>query len=185
VRPGTLTGYPCAQFHKPTTRAPQDVRTRTSEHLQEDDVVAFFVSLVVTGIMCAITLYVAWRRPVDAPLTWGEAMVGASWFFMLMIMFFGIVPDQWIDWADNELGWKPNEFFYDPATHDFLSQFIPFKISMQAMRDIIVVVIHIVFLALIPPAVIFWQKRGPARSLGEPSTEEPVSAYGRPLVRES
>jgi hypothetical protein len=149
-------------------------------------VVAFFVSVVVTGIMLAISAYVAWRRPVDAPLTWGEAMVGGTWFFMLLIMMFGIVPDQWIDWADNELAWKPNEFFYDPATHDFLGNIIPFKISMQAMRDIIVVVIHVVFLVLLPPAILFWQKRGPARSWGEPSKiEEPVSAYGRPLVRES
>ena len=147
--------------------------------------VAFFTSVVVLGIMLAICAYVAWRRPVDQPTTWGEAMIGSAFVFMILMMMFGMVPDQFIDWADNELEWSRDRFFYDWTTHDFLGQFIRFRIHMEAIRDIGVVIIHVVFLAIIPPAVLAWQRRGPARSFGEPRTEEPVSDFGRPLVRES
>ena len=39
-------------------------------------VVAFTTSCVVLVLLTAIGLYVGVRRPVGAPLTWGEAMVG-------------------------------------------------------------------------------------------------------------
>jgi hypothetical protein len=148
-------------------------------------VVAFIVSVVVTALMCAITAYVAWLRPQDQRLTWGEAMLGSTWFFMILLLMFGIVPDRFIRWADGELGWSTDVFFYDDGTHEFLGTFIRFDIHMQAVRDIIVVLIHLVFLVLLPPAILFWQKRGPARSWGAPKVEEePVSDFGRPLVRE-
>jgi len=148
-------------------------------------VVAFITSIVVLLLMSGVTLYVAWDRPQDARLTWGEGMVGAVWVFMILVMMFGVVPDQWIRWADTDLGWSTDTFFYQHANNDYLGAFIRFDIHMQAVRDVIVVIIHVVFLVALPPAVLAWQKRGPARSLGQPRTEIPISDFGRPLVKET
>ena len=147
--------------------------------------IAFFMSLVAVGIMLGICGYVAWRRPIGQPTTWGEAMSGATFVFMILLLMFGIVPDQFIDWADNELGWSREVFLYDWTTHEFLGSFLKINIHMEAVRDVVVIIIHVVFLVMIPPMVMMWQRRGPARSLGEPSIEVPVSDFGRPLVRES
>ena len=40
------------------------------------------------------------------PLTWGEAFVAATFVFALLFMAYGVVPHQWLAWADNELGWR-------------------------------------------------------------------------------
>lgn len=145
--------------------------------------VSFITSIVVLGIMCGVAAYVAWLRPQDQRPTWGEGMIGAAWFFGILLLMFGIVPDQFIRWAD-AMEWNTDAFFYDDGTHEILGEVIRFDISMQAVRDVIVVIIHVVFLVILPPAILKWQKRGPARSLGEKTVEEPVSDFGRPLVRE-
>lgn len=145
--------------------------------------VSFITSIVVTGLMCGVVAYVAWLRPLGQRTTWGEAMIGAAWFFGILLLMFGVVPDQFIRWAD-QLGWSTDAFLYDHTTHDVLGNIIRFDINMQSVRDVIVVIIHVVFLVILPPAILFWQKRGPARSWGEKTVTEPVSDFGRPLVRE-
>jgi hypothetical protein len=46
------------------------------------------------------------RRPVDKPLLWGEALLASTYIFGLLFLAFGIVPHQWIDHADKNLGWS-------------------------------------------------------------------------------
>jgi hypothetical protein len=149
-------------------------------------VVAFITSIVVLLLMTAVVAYVGWRRPQDQRLTWGEAMVGSVWFFMMLVLMFGTIPDQWIRWADAGLGWTTDTFFYQHANNDYIGGVVRFDIHRQAVRDVVVVIIHVIFLVAIPPAVLAWQRRGPARSWGEPRPAEvPVSDFGRPLVRET
>ncbi len=50
--------------------------------------------------------------------------------------------------------------------------------SLQAIRDIIVVVIHAVFIGLMIYLFNWWQKRGDVKP-----KEVETSTYGRPLVR--
>ena len=47
------------------------------------------------------------RRPVGAPLSWGEAIAAATLVFGLMFWSYGVVPHQWLQWANNELQWTP------------------------------------------------------------------------------
>ena len=70
--------------------------------------VAFAVSvaLLVGGI--GLCIAVGRRRPPGAPFTWGEALVAATFVFGLMLLGYGIVPNQWLKWADNELLWRPD-----------------------------------------------------------------------------
>jgi hypothetical protein len=54
----------------------------------------------------------------------------------------------------------------------------PFTMSYEAIRDIIVVVIHAVFIGLMIYLFNWWQKRGDVKP-----KEVETSTYGRPLVR--
>lgn len=132
--------------------------------------VAFATSFLVTIVMTGGVLWYARRRPVGAPLTWGSAMVAATYVFLLMFLAYGVVPHQWLDWADNELSWRADQLFLDTYVID---------VTKQAVRDIIASGIYVVFLGAHIALWVLWQKRG------EPTKRPtPTSAYGRPLVKE-
>lgn len=135
--------------------------------------VALIVALVVTLAMTGAIVGYSYVRPADKPTTWGEAMVGSAFVFMLFVMLFGILPDQFIDWADNDLEWTNEKFLF---TEDSI---MPFRMDYQKLRDVIVVIEHIVALGAIPVVAVAWQKRGERTG---PST---TSDFGRPLVKES
>jgi hypothetical protein len=56
----------------------------------------------------------------------------------------------------------------------------PFTLSYEALRDVIAIVIHVYFIALMIYLFVWWQKRGE-----KTSKEVATSSYGRPLVRKA
>jgi hypothetical protein len=140
-------------------------------------VVAFIVSWIALGAGLAIVLWFMQRRPVGAPLTWGEAYVGATFVFFLMFLAYGIVPHQWLNWADNELKWRPDRLVEGPF---HLVGKLPIEISYQTIRDLVATVIYVVMLGLQLVLWSVWQNRGRTRP-----AEIPTSRYGRPLVKRS
>ena len=138
--------------------------------------VAFVVSLVALGLSVAAVLAYARRRPPGAVLTWGEAMGAATFAFFVMFLAYGIVPHQWLAWADNELKWRKDKLLFGPG--DIIQQGVPFTVSYEALRDIIAVVIYGIALVLHVALWMMWQNRGKAKP-----AELPTSPYGRPLVR--
>jgi len=139
-------------------------------------VVAFAVSvaLLVGGI--GLCIAVGRRRPPGAPFTWGEALVAATFVFGLMLLGYGIVPNQWLKWADNELLWRSDKILAKVA---FFGRG-QITISYQAVRDILVSGIYVVMLGVHVALWSYWQKRG--RTGAE---IVPTSAYGRPLVKKA
>ena len=149
--------------------------------------VAFVVSVLVLLVMVAPIPWYAKRRPVGTPLTWGEAMAAGVYSFFLMFWAYGTIPHLWLTWADNELKWRPDALLYQywdvPVVRDvFKPQAdggpFPMTITMQTLRDFLVVGIYVVFLGLQMWLWAFWQKRG-----DKPVTDVVTSDYGRPLVR--
>ena len=143
---------------------------------------AFLFSLLLsTGMALAVIPY-AKRRPKGTPVSWGEAMIAAVYVFAVMFIAFGVVPHQWIDHADRNLDWSKSKIIYGPF--DLLKpranggQF-PFTASYEAIRDTVVVVLHVWYFGLIIYLWGVWQKRGDAK----PGTDVATSTYGRPLVR--
>lgn len=155
--------------------------------------VAFLLSILVTLVAVAVFYWYRGlrfgtrvifrcRRPVGTPLTWGEAMVAATFVFGMLFWVYGVVPHQWLTWADGELGWRPDRIVFGPG--DILKPqefdgWLPFTITYLTIRDIIAVLIYGVF--LVGNVVVWsqWQKRGQ-----EPPAEVERSTFGRPLVRE-
>lgn len=145
---------------------------------------AFINSVVILAAMVGVVVLYAPLRPVGTRTTWGEAMVGATFAFLGMAVAYGSVPDQWIDLAAY-WGWDdPGRLLSDPdLTIEPIATIVnvlPFNVAFFHLRDIIVVGIYGVMLGLNVWIWLFWQGRGKVKT-----EVEPVSGFGRPLVKEA
>lgn len=141
--------------------------------------VALVTSILVTALMVHGLIWYGKRRPSDRPTTWGEAMVGAAYVFMLLLLVFGIVPDRWIRLTDNEWGWSVERFLVTEG--QFMTSpitFPPMRIDLKKVSDIVVVIEHLAAFIGLPLLVMWWQRRDQV----EPAAQ-PTSDFGRPLVK--
>lgn len=151
--------------------------------------VAFFASLLVMVILVVPIFPYAKRRPVGTPVTWGEAMVAATYIFFILFWIYGVVPHHWLTWADSELNWRPDKVWLGPngvmvmpfTDWTLTTAWFPVQVSAQAIRDIIAVVLYVVLLGLQMWMWVWWQNRG--KRADAAAALEPVSAYGRPLMK--
>ena len=144
--------------------------------------VAFLFSFFLSTGMALMAIPYAKRRPKGTPTSWGEAMLASVYVFATMFIAFGVVPHQWIDHSDKNLGWTKNLIIYGPGDifkPKTLGGHFPFTMSYEAIRDIIVIVIHLWYFGLLIFLWSKWQKRGDAK----PGTEVATSTFGRPLVK--
>jgi hypothetical protein len=144
---------------------------------------AFLASFFGTIVLALLIIPYGKRRPVDKPLTWGDALLGATYVFGLSFLAFGMVPHQWIDHADKDLGWSRDNIIYGPGgilKPESAGGWNPITLQYQAVRDIVVVLLHVVFFALFIFLAVWWQKRGQVKP-----KELPTSTYGRPLVKKA
>ncbi|CAN5190861.1 hypothetical protein BH24ACT1_BH24ACT1_09370 [soil metagenome] len=140
---------------------------------------AFVLSLVVTiGSMVGALRYMK-RRPVGTFLTWGEAMVAATFVFFVLFMAYGVVPHQWLTLADNELGWRSDRLLVGPG--GILGTVLPFELTYLVLRDFVVSGIYGGFLAAQVAVWKLWQGRGKAKAPRHKELD--TSPFGRPLVK--
>lgn len=144
--------------------------------------VAFLTSFILAFVLLLPVVYVGKRRAPGDPFSWGEALLAATYVFFLFWWAYAIVPHLWLTYADNELGWRADSIVWGPL--DVLRPqsaggWFPMTISYQVVRDIIVVAIYGIFLALPIAAWAMWQGR--ADKADQPEIE--TTAFGRPLVK--
>lgn len=150
--------------------------------------VALVVSTVALFAGIALVFKVGQRRPPGTPVTWGEAFVGGTFIFALLLVAYGIVPHQWLTFADNQLLWRADKLMLgisgdgvkvgDAASE--LGGSGRIIVNAQAVRDIIAALIYIVFLVIQVWLWAAWQKRG--RKAPE---VELSSRFGRPVMRKA
>ena len=146
--------------------------------------VAFVASLIVTFVIVGAIVAYQKRRPADQVVTWGEAMVGSVVVFFLMFWVYGVVPHQWLTWADNELNWRVDKIFVGPGGILESQQdggWSPIRINYVVVRDLIAVSIYLVFLGGNIWMWAAWQKRGEKQNADKAPER---STFGRPLVKE-
>jgi hypothetical protein len=149
-------------------------------------VIAFVLSLLIAlvGFWGALR-YGKRRRPLDASLSWGEAMVSSAFVFALMFWSYGVVPHQWLTWAGNELNWRPDVALVGPelpftGDEGMFEYLLPFSINYETLNHTVAVLIYGLFLTLHVAGWALWQDRGKARTPAIATSE-----YGRPLVKQS
>jgi hypothetical protein len=148
---------------------------------------AFLFSLFLSTAMTLVPLfYFAKRRPTGTKLSWGEAVIAATYAFGVMFVAFGVVPHQWLQHADADLGWTRAKILYGPfdiVKPQAYGGWFPMTLQYEAIRDIIVVLIHVYYFGLLIFCWIYWQNRG--KRAASASTAVATSTFGRPLVRRS
>ncbi len=149
--------------------------------------VAFVGSLLLSLVMTGAIFWYARRRPTGSPLSWGEAMAAATFAFFLMFWVYGVVPHQWLSWADNELKWRSDAYLLGPSSTSSLPILAdtPVNVSKQVVRDLVAVVIYGVFLGVHVAMWGIWQNRGQRAERQQKALEERTTAYGRPLARKA
>ena len=144
---------------------------------------AFIVSFLASvGMVAGIYLY-GKRRPKGKPVSWGEAMLGATYVFGMLFLSYGILPHQFIDHADKNLGWSRDKLIFGPGgivKPESQGGWLPLTLQYEAVRDTIVVLLHAAFFGLHMWIAVWWQNRGETTQ-----KELPTSSYGRPLVKKA
>jgi hypothetical protein len=144
--------------------------------------VAFLFSFFLSTIGALLVIPYSKRRPKGAPVSWGEAMLASVYVFGIMFIAFGVVPHQFIDHADKELGWSKNNVIFGPGDifkPQAYGGWFPFTMSYEAVRDVVVIIIHLWYFGLLIWLWSVWQKRGTTKT----GTEVATSTFGRPLVK--
>ena len=78
-------------------------------------------------------------------------MIASVYAFGVMFLAFGVVPHQWIDHADKNLGWTKDKIIYGPGgilKPQSAGGWNPITLQYEAVRDIVVVLIHVIFFGL-------------------------------------
>ncbi len=149
---------------------------------------AFLASFLGAIALTLVAIPYGKRRPVGTRLSWGEAMLAATYAFGVMFLGFGVAPHQWITHANVDLDWSRDRlifgpslpFLHDPLRPQALGGWFPMTLQYEAIRDIVVVLIHVVYFGLLIFIWVWWQKRGQVKT-----TEVEVSSFGRPLVKKA
>jgi hypothetical protein len=136
-------------------------------------------------IVMMIPVIVALRRPKpDKPTTWAQAMGGSVYVFALFLLVYAIIPHEFITFADKYLLWGQNKYVIKSTTAiPFFTSFNwPVSIDMQAVRDVAVVGIYVIFFGANIALFVKWQDR---KTKTDDDEEQPVvvgrSRFGRPL----
>jgi hypothetical protein len=145
--------------------------------------VAFLFSLGLTLALTFAIIPYGKRRPAGAPLSWGQAMVGAVYAFAVMFLAYGVVPNQWLLHVGSGKGWRGDRIVFGPG--DILKPKVlggpfPFTINYLQVGDAVVTVIYVFFLGLHVYMWSWWQNRHKPKAA---TKELAVSAFGRPLLR--
>lgn len=128
------------------------------------------VLLIIAGILLA---FVYGRR-----MTWARASIGAFLFTGLMLVLFGVVPNQWLTLAQAELEWTPTKAFVTIPEALVLGNEL--SISYAALKDMIAGGYAAVMLIVIAVVMVKWQNHQKEKASDAPKPT-PVSKFGRPM----
>lgn len=129
--------------------------------------------VIVAGIV------VMMKRPKPAePATWAATMAGAVIVFGAMMIAYGTIPHEWLNFANGQLKW-------DAAHYLIRNDQWPLHIDITkaVITDIVAVGIYVVFLSLNIALFSMWQKRKPAEAKATAESKPAgTSAFGRPVT---
>lgn len=129
-------------------------------------------------MMAGVTLALVY----DRPMTWARAAIGGFLFVALLLILFGVVPNQWLTLAQAELEWTPTKLLVTVPPALVLQNDV--SVSFAAFKDMIAGGYAVVVLVVIIIVMIKWQDHQKEKASAKPKPT-PVSKFGRPMRVES
>ncbi len=139
-----------------------------------------FGYLVVLGASTLAMAGAAVLWLLNQTLTWARAAFAAFLAWIALVFYFGIVPSEWLNYAQTDLEWSSQTVAFTIPSWLVLGNEI--GISFGVIKDAISGGYHIVMLGAAAVFALEVQKlkEGRPASAVRP---EPKSPYGRPLVK--
>lgn len=139
--------------------------------------IGYLVALGATtlGLVGGIFLFV-----LNQPMTWARATIAAFIAWIALVFYFGIVPSEWLNYAQSDFEWSGQEIALVIPPILVLGNTV--EISFAVLTDSVSGGYHVVMLVAAAVLALQIQKMREGRP---PSAErpEPKSPYGRPLVK--
>jgi hypothetical protein len=135
--------------------------------------------LIVLGATTFVLIGACFLWLLNQRMTWSRAAVGSMIAWMAMVFYFGIVPSEWLNFAQTDLEWGIDVALVIPPA---LVLGNTVEISYAAIKDIIQATYSMGMLAfgVILALQIQAMKKGRPASVAK---AQPKSPYGRPLVK--
>ena len=134
-------------------------------------IIAFTGSQIAIGGLVVGWL---WQRP----MTWALATVGAFVVTLQVILYFGVVPNEWLGLTQGEFEWTSQNIWFTVPNWLVLNNEL--TVSYAVVKDVVNAGYNTTLLAAALVGAYKWQeykKRGPA------AKPQVVSTYGRPIVK--
>ena len=136
--------------------------------------------LIVLGAATLALVGAVFVWVLNQRMTWARATVAAMISWLALLFFFGIVPSEWLTFAQTELEWSSQRVALVIPPILVLGNTI--EISYAVLKDSISMGYHLAMLGLGVVLGIQIQKIKD----GRPASAQPIepkSPYGRPLVK--
>ena len=136
--------------------------------------------LVVLGATTISLIGATFLWVLNQKMTWARAVVAGMIAWAALVFYFGMVPSEWLNFAQTDLDWSSQRVAL--AVPPVLVLGNEVDLSWAMVKDSISMGYHIVMLGVAALLAIQIQKI----KEGRPATAAPVekkSPYGRPLVR--
>jgi hypothetical protein len=135
------------------------------------------VALIGSQILLGAIL---WAWILGRPLTWARAAVAAAIFTLEMIVFFGIVPNQWLALTQGTFEWTGQKIAFTLPKWLMLNNEV--SISYAVIKDLVSGGYSATLLIAIAVGAYRLQERA-KRTERTPEEAPPrVSSFGRPVV---
>ncbi|HXV71995.1 MAG TPA: hypothetical protein VEB69_11410 [Acidimicrobiia bacterium] len=136
--------------------------------------------LVVLGATTMVLLGATFLWVLNQRMTWARATVAAMITFTALVFFFGMVPSEWLNFAQTDLDWSSQRVAVTIPPVLVLGNEI--NISYAVIKDSIQMAYSLGLLGVAAVLAIQIQKIKEGRPAGSAPVEK-KSPYGRPLVR--
>jgi hypothetical protein len=136
--------------------------------------------LIVLGATTMVLIGAAFVWVLNQTMTWARATFAAFIAFIAMVFYFGMVPSEWLNFAQTDLNWSSQR--QAVIIPPFLVLGNDVSISYAVIKDSIQVGWSLGMLAFAGVFALQLQRM----KEGRPASAAPVertSPYGRPLVR--
>jgi hypothetical protein len=137
--------------------------------------------LIILGATTMALVGATFLWVLNQKMTWARATVAALIAWVALVFFFGMVPSEWLNYAQTDLDWSSQRVAVSIPPFLVLGNTV--ELSWAAVKDSISMGYHVVMLAFAAVFGIQIQKIKEGRPASAAAPAEKKSPYGRPLVK--